>query len=216
MCNSYISLEQRYKKFLARVIQERKKAKLTQEMLAEKLCELGYERDQSAISEWENNKRPIPIDAVFVLSRVFGCDCGYLLCDYDERIHNATDICAATGLSEETVNTLCNAKSWGYGQELVSVIDALIYDFRYATKGEHMAPLSFLISWFLRYKGNGKGAKQVLVNGEIRDCPDTSGYVSSTLKLNDRIIENAALTEIQQALISLKKRILRKERRNNG
>ena len=216
MCNTDIWMGERYGKFLVRVIQERKKAKLTQELLAEKLCKLGYERDQSAISEWENNKRPIPIDAVFALSRIFGCDCGYLLCDYDERIHNATDICEATGLSEETVNTLCNTKTWGVGQELTTVVDALIYDFNHATKSEDVSPLIYLISWFLQYGGGGSNAMRVSLDGSFRDCGDATGHTAGTLKMNSRVIESAALTEIQQSLISLKKRILRKERRNNG
>ena len=57
---------------------------------------------------------------------------------------------------------------------------------------------------------------RVLPDGTVKDSGDATGYTSSILKLNDRIIENAALTEIEQGLISLKKRILRKERGKNG
>lgn len=203
-----------------RIAKERKNAKppMTQDDLADRLeKEIGNRPKQSTISMWERgNSFPDSIEIIFALSRIFNCDCGYLLCDYEERTHDATDICKATGLSEETINTLCNTRSWGVGQELTSVVDALIYDANHATKGEDIPPLIYLISWFLRYNGNGNSLKEVLVTGEIKDCPDTSGYVSHALRLNDRIIENAALTEIQQGLISLKKRILRKERKKNG
>ena len=57
---------------------------------------------------------------------------------------------------------------------------------------------------------------RVSLNGSFRDCGDVTGHTAGTLKMNSRVIESAALTEIQQSLISLKKRILRKERRNNG
>ena len=216
MQNSHISFEARYDELRARLSKERKKAKLTQEMLAEKLNELGYGKDQSAISDWENGKRQIPLDAVFALSCIFGCDCGYLLGDYTERIHDSSSICSATGLSEETVNTLCNMNAWGVGKKVTSVIDALIYDFNHATKGDDTSPIVYLISWFLRYNGSGHNSMRINTNGEFRDVGDFSGFTSETLKLNDRIVENAALAEIQQGLRSLKKRLLRKERRTNG
>lgn len=210
MQNSHIDFGARCTEVRSRLSKERKKAKLTQEMLADKLCELGYGKDQSAISDWENGKRSIPLDAIFALSSILGCDCGYLLCDYDERTHDASGICMATGLSEETINTLCSAKSWGVSQELTTVIDALIYDFNHATRGEDISPLVYLISWFLQYSGNGCNSMRVSKNGEFRDSGDSTGYTSGTLKLNDRIVENAALAEIQQGLISLKKRLSRK------
>lgn len=206
----YRFYETRRAEFGKRLAQERKKAGLTQEKLADKIeGEIGKSPGQNTISNWENGKSfPDSIEILFAISRILGCDCGYLLCDYEERTHNATDICKATGLSEETVNTLCNLRSWGFGEALAFVIDALIYDFNYATKGEDIAPLIYLISWFLNYNGTKSGAKQVFVDGKVRDCPDTRGYVANALKLNDRVIANAALTEIQQGLISLKRRIL--------
>lgn len=214
----YRFYETRRAEFGKRLAQERKKAGLTQEKLADRIEEeIGKSPGQNTISNWENGKSfPDSIEILFAISRILGCDCGYLLCDYEERTHNATVICTATGLSEETINTLCNAKAWGFGGELTFVTDALTYDFKYATKGNNIAPLIYLISWFLNYNETGNAAKQVLVNGEIRDCADTKGYVSSALNLNDRIIENAALTEIQQGLISLKKRISRKRRKHHG
>ena len=202
----------------SRIAAERKKAHLTQDDLADRLeKETGNKPKQSTISMWERGKSfPDSIEIIFALSRIFGCDCGYLLCDYDERTRDASGICEATGLSEATVNTLCNAKTWGAGRELTEVIDALIYDFGYATKGEDIAPLIYLISWFLRYNGGGSNSMRIYLDGSFRDCGDTTRYSSGTLKLNGCIIEGAALAEIQRSLISLKKRISRKGRRNSG
>lgn len=208
----------RYAEFGKRLAQERKRAGLTQQGLADKIeAEIGKAPGQNTISNWENGKAfPDSIEVIFAMSRILGCDCGYLLCDYEERTHNATDICKATGLSEETVNTLCNTKTWGVGQELTTVVDALIYDFNHATKSEDISPLIYLISWFLQYGGGGSNAMRVSLDGSFRDCGDATGHTAGTLKMNSRVIESAALTEIQQSLISLKKRILRKERRNDG
>ena len=211
-----ISVNKRIDEFRKRLARERKRAKLTQEALADKLSELGYGKGQSAISEWEKKERLPDIETVFALSKIFGCDCGYLLGDYDERTHDSMDICKATGFSEETVNLLCNLRTWGAEKGLTSVIDALIYDFGFATKGEDIAPLVYLIGWFLQYRGGNSGTMRVLPDGTVKECGDVTGYTSNTLKLNDRIIESAALTEIEQGLISLKKRILRKERGKNG
>lgn len=206
-----ISSVDRITKFKQRLAEERKRAKLTQEALAAKLDDLGYGKGQPAISGWEKRERLPDIETVFALSQIFGCDCGYLLGDYDERTHNATDICKATGLSEGTVNTLCNLKSWGAETELTAVIDALIYDFGFATKGEDIAPVIYLINWFLQYGGNNNLTMRVFSNGEIKSSSDATGHSANTLRLNDEIIENAALMEIQRGLISLKKRILQKE-----
>ena len=128
--------------------------------------------------------------------------------DYDvQQIRNAT------GLSEESVTALCGWKKWGFGmeEEVIHVIDALIFDFRYETKGESFAPIAYLLDWFLKYEGNEKIEKQVHISGKITDCKNQSSYIASTIKLNNRIVENAALMEIQQALISLKKRLMEKE-----
>lgn len=136
------------------------------------------------------------------------------LSDIRSKDYDVQQICKATGLSEESITELCGWKKWGVGieEEAARVIDALIFDFRYETKGESFAPLVYLLNWFLKYEGNEKIEKQVHISGKIIDCNDQSSYLASTIKLNNRIVENAALMEIQQALISLKKRLAGKER----
>lgn len=211
----YTTRRTEFGKLLAR---ERKKAGLTQAGLADRIEEeIGNRPEQNTISNWEQGKAfPGSIETVFAMSRIFGCDCGYLLGDYEERTHDSTDICKATGLSELTVNGLCNLAAWGVGQEAATVIDALMFDFGYQTKGEKIAPLIYLLNWYLKYDGGQSKGKGVNVNGKIMDTDDTTGYLGSSLNLDSRLIENAALMEIQQGLISLKKRIARKERGHSG
>ncbi len=202
----------------ATIKKERERKGLTINGLADEICKiLGTRPAQSTITMWELGQSfPKNIEMIFALARIFECDCGYLLGEYEERTHDAMGICKATGLSEESVNTLCSLKTWGADSELASVIDALIFDYRYSTKGESFAPLVYLIAWYLKYDGNRQTEKMVHVSGEIMNCTDETGYIASTIKLNERIIENAALTEIQQALISLKNRLSRKERGKHG
>lgn len=213
-------LNMRRKKIAAIIRKERKKNFRSQAAFADSIRkELNLSPEsitQGTVSNWENGNTLPSLDYLLAMSRIFDCDCGYLLGDYEERTHDATEICNATGLSEESVNLLCNSKSWGTESELASVIDALLFDYRYSTKGESFSPLVYLIAWYLRYDGNRQIEKMILANGEIMDCSDETGYIPSAIKLNERIIENAALTEIQQALISLKKRLSRKERGKHG
>lgn len=209
-------MTERKAKIGERIASERKKRHWSQEKFGEELSKKmggSISGAQNTISNWENGKNlPETLDIFLAMSQIFECDCGYLLCDYDERTHDSTEICKATGLSENSINALCSLKTWGLGGEIALVIDAMIYDYGYATKGESMPPLVYLLNWFLKYKGTGKSEKQVHISGKIIDCNDQSGHLASTIKLNDRIIENAALMEIQQALVSLKKRLARKER----
>lgn len=229
--NDFLAYKERRDTFGKLLAQERKNAGLTQDGLADRIeAETGSRQGQNTISNWEQGKSfPGNIETVFALSKILGCDCGYLLGDYDERTHDLSGICMTTGLSEETVSTLCNLRAWRAETDLAAVIDALVYDLNHATKGDNIPPLVYLISWFLRYRGGMDETTRVHVNGkvdstrvvdektgEVINYGDGSGYVSSSLRLNDRIIENAALTEIEQGLISLKKRIMRKERGKSG
>lgn len=206
----------RRKRIGKRIAQERKKRHWSQAAFGEELSKKmgdSIPTAQNTISNWENgNNLPESLDIFIAMSYIFECDCGYLLCDYDERTHDSKEICKATGLSEESINALCYLETWGLGEEVTHVIDALIFDFGHATKGESFSPLVYLLNWFLKYEGNSKIEKQVHISGKIIDCNDQSGYLASTIKLNSRIVENAVLMEIQQALISLKKRFAGKER----
>ena len=66
-----------------------------------------------------------------------------------------------------------------------------------------------LLLFFLNYDDAGKHKKQIFTSGWVTDYSD-DGYISTNaIALNTRIVENAALMEMEQALIDLK-RVYRK------
>ena len=96
----------------------------------------------------------------------------------------------------------------GESSDLVRVIDTLLLDSIYHNIDKRnqrtYRPILNLLDYFFRYSNIGM-KKQIFTNGYITDA-DTDGFISSNaIALNDVIIENAVLSEIQLALISLKR-----------
>lgn len=211
----YCQLEGRRAKIADNLKRERKKMGVSQIELANRLSALlGNEVAQNTISSWEQGKTIPPADRLLALSHIFQCDCGYLLGDYDERTHNALEICRETGLSEASINNLCFLKKWGLS-DTARVIDFLLFDSRERYSGHNYRSVLDLLNFFLSYKDKQTVQKQVFSNGIIVDYTDTDGTISANaIRLNERLIENAVLTEIQQALISVKAKM--KEAENNG
>ena len=205
--------EERKEKIGNRISEERKKIKepngriCTQERLADKLNEIsGTESvSQGTISQWERGKIIPPLDRLLALSKVFGCDCAYLLCDYDDKTHDSSSISDSTGLSEDSVNFLSAQKQWGICSE-ARMIDFLLLDAKRRPVKHNYRSILDLLSFFFKYRNNTTAQKQVFVNGSIVDA-DRDGFISeNAMSLNERIIENAVLNEITRALISLKEK----------
>jgi len=166
---------------------------------------------QSTIVNWEKGVTSIPLDRLIAMSKLFQCDCGYLLCDYDQRTHNLVEISDETGLSEKSINRLSVLKTWGDDSE-AKVIDLLLLDAQERYKSHHHRSILDLLSFFWEYDDGGTCKKQIFKNGTILDynggyiSAHRGGYISTdAILLDARIVENAALMELQQALISLKK-----------
>lgn len=88
----------------SRIRSERKALNKTQEEFAEII---GYSKPTIISWERKDGMNRIPdIDQLITLASVFDCEVGYLLCEYDAKTRNATDICQETGLSAEAVNAL--------------------------------------------------------------------------------------------------------------
>lgn len=191
-----------------RIKQERKRAGLTQENFGVILAKVlgGAEIGQNCVSDWERGITVPSVEKLIAMAQIFGCDCGYLLSDYDERSYGTTEICAATGLSEESVQTLCYQHYWEIGTNTTEVIDFLLHDCVRRDKDHHFRSVLDLLHFFLSYHGSGTMKKSVSVTGRIYDDHTNDGTVAANaISINDRIIENAVLQEIGQALISLKK-----------
>jgi transcriptional regulator with XRE-family HTH domain len=109
-----------------RIRMERQRMGLSQEELAGTLKDNMYVSvGQNTISYWESGSRIPPLDRIVSLAQVFGCDVGYLLCDYDEHIRETADISEITGLRENTINILRASNNQKRAQR-ASVIDALV------------------------------------------------------------------------------------------
>lgn len=195
----------------ANIKRERKDVlKISQEALAERIA-TALDRDnisQSTIASWENGKTIPPLDKLIVLSSIFGCDISYLLGDYPERRRDSVDIRKITGLSENSATTLSNLHQWGFN-ETQETIDVLLYDAAHHNVGNvngrsyRYRSILDLIRLFLSYKGSGK-SHHIFSNGTISSSSNDGTISSNAIELNDRVIENAILMEIQQALLNLK------------
>lgn len=86
---------------------ERKKIGLSQDELLERLKnDFGIAMNRKSLSGIENGKQPgrdLRLDFVFALCKIFDCEMGYLLGEYDCRTGRITDIQKETRLSEKAV-----------------------------------------------------------------------------------------------------------------
>ena len=76
----------------------------TQSIFAEALG-LEYDSRQS-IGAWEQGKRLPSLKILLKMCELFDCEIGFLLCEYDCKTREETDISAATGLSEKSIRRL--------------------------------------------------------------------------------------------------------------
>lgn len=121
-----------------RIKQERKRHKLSQSELADKVSSVvGLDGDkcisQSTIASWENGTTLPPLGRLIALSEILDCDISYLLGDYPQRRRDTVDICAATGLSGSVVEDLIsrnNAKGYdgvfNPNKAVIGVLDLLL------------------------------------------------------------------------------------------
>ena len=100
-----------------RIKDERNKKKLSQQELADAISAmLNTDPDckgigQNTVSNWEKGITLPPLSKLIALSNIFGCDIGYLLCDYDEPTRNLADVVEQNGLSGEAVKSLVMRKT---------------------------------------------------------------------------------------------------------
>lgn len=172
------------------------------------------ESSTKTLSAWEKGERIPDLDTLVIMSKVFQCDIGYLLGDYDTRRQKNAEICETTGLSESSVEFLRLVKDMGFTSE-AKIIDLLLRDAQKMDESHHYRSIINLLTFFFEYQNEGYPSKQVFSNGAIVDY-DGNGFISSdAIAINSRIIENAVLMELEQALLSLKKTAhIRKEDTN--
>ena len=99
--------KKRSQKIGMRLRTERKNLKLTQEELASQLNISSRQR----VARWENGTELPVLSDLLRMSDLFGCEIGYLLCDYDCKTRTATDIQKETGLSEAAIARIGSSTS---------------------------------------------------------------------------------------------------------
>lgn len=98
-----------YQKIGKRIKQERLEAKIkSQGALADKL---GYsERTRQTIAKWEKGEAVPELDYLLRMCELFDCELGYLLCEYDCKTREITDIHDTTGLSQNAIKNIRTLK----------------------------------------------------------------------------------------------------------
>ena len=61
-----------------------------------------------SLRNWEKGETLPDLDTLVRMADVFGCDVGYLLCDYDEINRDEADICSSTGFSSTAAHVIEN------------------------------------------------------------------------------------------------------------
>jgi len=88
-------------KIASRIKIERKALNLSQDAFADAL-----HVNRNTIIAWEKGRRTPPLADMLHMCKLFDCELGYLLCEYDCKTRAATDIQEITGLSEKAILTL--------------------------------------------------------------------------------------------------------------
>jgi len=99
-----------------RIKKERDNLSLTQEGLSEKL---GTSRQ--LISRWEKAVSPPILEDLLKLSEIFNCELGYILCEYDCKTKEVTEINTVTGLSENAISVLSYMKTTSIAESVSSL-----------------------------------------------------------------------------------------------
>lgn len=97
-----------HKIYCTRIKSLRNEQKLSQEKVAVKL---GISREK--YNKLENGHQKFEFDDIFMLCKLFDCDIGYLMGEYDTKKHIVADVCSVTGLSEKAVYILNSYKVKG-------------------------------------------------------------------------------------------------------
>lgn len=84
---------------------------------------------RQTLARWEKGEGAGPtVFDLLEMCKVFGCDMGYLVGEYDCKTRPATDICQATGLTEKAVNELLEANRCNQWFALKALNEMLTYD----------------------------------------------------------------------------------------
>jgi transcriptional regulator with XRE-family HTH domain len=186
---------------------------VTQQELAK---EIGVKRE--TVNQWENGTRQIKAESIIKLCKYFNVTADYLLGLSEIKSYKADKqaACLYTGLPEPAIDTL---HLWNefYFSDRLKTLTALIREASVRVKdAEFHRAIIDLLTFYFGFSGGNK-TYQITTGGSMLECKDTtSGYAVNAMKLDDKMIENAVLLEITQALTTLKECYQVREVSDNG
>lgn len=108
-------MEYNFSRIGERLKSERKNAGFkSHDALCDYIQEHNYRSfTRQTIAKWEKGLELPPLDVLCTLCLPFKCEVGYLLCEYDCKYKENTDVQNITGLSEKAINILTKWKNIG-------------------------------------------------------------------------------------------------------
>ena len=100
-------MEYKFQEIAERIRELRKSKNLSQDGLIDLLSKHGLKIGRNTISSIENGVESAYTFAFLkTISKVFNCDIGYILGEYEEKTQEVHQMCLATGLSEKAIEKI--------------------------------------------------------------------------------------------------------------
>ena len=121
-------MEYNFKLIGHRIRTERKKAGFkSQDALVDRLQSEGFATTRATLGKIENGKTShYDCELLLLLCKIFNCEMGYLLGEYNCKTGRNTDISKATGLSEEAILRLNPLSSMNVNRDKSKILSLLI------------------------------------------------------------------------------------------
>ena len=178
-----------------RIKETRLAAGMSQSDLAEKLHLSVHSRQN--IGNWENGESPPPFGHLLKMCEIFDCEMGYLLCEFDCKTREATNIHEVTGLSENAINVLAGIKKSQFS-DIIITLSKLIehHDFTELLQTIHLHIWDFNKNNF---------------NREKKDINDIAKVLNCSSDKVKKYMESTSMSLIQSNILKIVGEIDKKE-----
>lgn len=204
-----------WKEIGKRIKKERKKMKLNQQELADKI----FISSRQTISNWENGDTKPQLEDIISLCNLFQCEIGYLLAepDYNCRTRGNSYIQDVTGLSEKAIEKLVK---WhdeiGYNA-LIHGGETSVLDLSSNLENEDQAAIDFMLC-----NSKGRLLLSYIASYMYGDYVESEGNNNTSIMLHNkkmgynrpfdtRLIKAGVLVNIQSILLECDTEISRKK-----
>ena len=189
----------------------------SQDALAEYLAKNNYRSfKRQTIAKWENGEECPPLDVLLTLCKLYKCELGYLLCEYDCKEKENTDIQKITGLSEDAINKLKIFRSLNDEPTLFIINEILSKHERLldAITDFIFFPDNVQTDYHLETKTGRIVPKENFVF-PISNSGFTMSIANQNIPLNSDTLRNALLNCIQENLILFKRNYIVEKKVDN-